>query len=268
MKPDKIAMKKLLLPALALIASLSAAQAQYFTNGNLAVVRIGGVNQSVTTTGGGNPVWIDQYTTNGTLANSFPIPSSGVNALILNGVSYGGYLSSTPDGTHLVIGGFNTSAPYTSNGVVQNVAYSYSTNVPRAVATIDGYGNYALPIVNSNIYNTYTITGAASDGSNFWTLGTGATSPGTSGLVYAGTALAGATNPVARAFLGEAEVSISITTRCMPAATPATDYSSPRCMAPAVIWFPTMCQALCRAPPPFTPICFRMERRRKQAQIL
>jgi hypothetical protein len=202
MKPDKIAIKKTLLPALALIASLSAAQAQYFTNGNLAVVRIGGVNQSVTTTGGGNPVWIDQYTTNGTLANSFPIPSSGANALILNGVSYGGYLSSTPDGTRLVIGGFNTSAPYTSNGLVENVAYSFSTNVPRAVATIDGYGNYALPIVNSNIYNTYTITGAASDGSNFWTLGTGATSPGTSGLVYVGTALAGATNPVAPGLFG------------------------------------------------------------------
>ncbi len=203
MKPaDKIAMKKLLLPTLALIASLSAAQAQYFTNGNLAVVRIGGANQSVTTTGGGNPVWIDQYTTSGTLANSLPIPSSGANALILNGVSYGGFLTSTPDGTHLVIGGFNTSAPYTSNGVVQNVAYSFSTNVPRVVATIDGYGNYSLPIVNSNIYNTYTITCAASDGSNFWTLGTGATSPGTSGLVYVGTALAGATNPVAPGLFG------------------------------------------------------------------
>jgi len=195
-------MKKLLLPTLALMASLSAAQAQFFANGNLAVVRIGGTNQSVTTTGGGNPVWIDQYTTNGTLANSLPIPSSGANALILNGVSYGGYLTLTPDGTHLVIGGFNTSAPYTSNGLVENVAYSFSTNVPRSVATIDGYGNYALPIVNSNIYNTYTITCAASDGSNFWTLGTGATSPGTSGLVYVGTALAGATNPVAPGLFG------------------------------------------------------------------
>jgi len=203
MKPaHKIATKKLLLPTLALMASLSAAQAQYFTNGNLAVVRIGGSNQSVTTTGGGNPVWIDQYTTSGTLAGSYAIPSTGADALILNGVSYGGYLTTTPDGTRLVIGGFNTSAPYTSNGIVENVAYSFSTNVPRAVATIDGYGNYTLPIVNSNIYNTYTITCAASDGSNFWTLGTGATSPGTSGLVYVGTAPSGATNPVAPGLFG------------------------------------------------------------------
>jgi len=42
MKAENIAKKRLLLPTLALMASLSAAQAQYFTNGNLAVVRVGG----------------------------------------------------------------------------------------------------------------------------------------------------------------------------------------------------------------------------------
>jgi hypothetical protein len=188
-------MKTTLFSVFALVACLFSAQAQYFTNGNLAVVRIGGPGESVTTSDNGNSVWIDQYTTSGTLVSSLAIPSNGPNALIMDGEPYDGLMTLTPDGTHLVIGGFNTSAPYISNGVPANFAFASSTNVPRAIATIDGYGNYALPIVNSNMFNTFTIAGAASDGSNFWAQGTGATAAAY-GVVYCGTATAPATNEV------------------------------------------------------------------------
>jgi hypothetical protein len=195
-------MKKIIISSLVSIACALSAQAQFFTNGNLAVVRIGGPNQSVTTSDSGNTVWIDQYTTSGTLVNSYAIPSTGPNALVLNGEPYEGYLTLTPDGTHLVMGGFNTSAPYMSNGAPANVAYSYSATVPRAIATLDAYGNYALPIANTGIFNTYTISGAVSDGSNFWAEGTGTSTPGLSGVVYCGTALAGATIEVAPGLFG------------------------------------------------------------------
>jgi hypothetical protein len=186
-------MKKTLFAAFA--ACVFSAQAQFFTNGNLAVVRIGGPGQSVTTTDSGNAVFIDQYTTNGVLVSSFPIPSNGPNALIMDGNAYDGYMTLTPDGSRLVIGGFNTSAPYMSNGVAANFALASSATVPRAIATVDGYGNYALPIANSNMFNTFTITGVASDGSNYWAQGNGATAAAY-GVVYCGTATAPATNEV------------------------------------------------------------------------
>jgi hypothetical protein len=188
-------MKITLFSMFALVACSFSAQAQYFTNGNLAVVRIGGPGESVTTSDSGNSIWIDQYTTSGTLVSSYAVPSTGPNALITDGEPYDGYLTLTPDGTHLVIGGFNTSAPYISNGVPTSINETSSTNVPRAIATIDGYGNYALPIVNSNMFNTYTMTGVASDGTNFWATGTGSTAAAY-GVVYAGTASDPATNEV------------------------------------------------------------------------
>ncbi len=193
-------MKKILIATLALVSCVLSTQAQYFTNGNLAVVRIGGPGQSVTTSDDGNSVSIDQYTTSGTLVSSLLIPSNGPNALVLNGSAYTGYMTLTPDGTRLVIGGFNTSTPYISNGLPANVGLTSSTNVPRAIATIDGYGNYALPIVNFMMFNTYTLTGVASDGSNFWATGTGATTNANGvnayGVVYCGTPAAPATNEV------------------------------------------------------------------------
>ncbi|HEX4121461.1 MAG TPA: immunoglobulin domain-containing protein [Verrucomicrobiae bacterium] len=202
-------MKKILLPVVTLAACVLSAQAQFFTNGNLAVLRIGGPGQSVTTSDNGNSVWIDQYSTNGTLVNSFLIPSNGPNALIMDGEPYDGLMSLTPDGTHLVIAGFNTATPYISNGIPANFAFTASTNVPRAIATVDGYGNYALPVVNSNMFNTYSITSAASDGSNFWATGTGSTG-GTSGLVYCGTATAPATNQLIGAAYSSGSRSLNI----------------------------------------------------------
>ena len=144
---------------------------------------------------------VDQYTTTGTLVNSYQVPSNGPNALILDGVAYVGIMTLTPDNTHLVIGGYHTSAPYISNGAPANFAFASSTNVPRAIATIDGYGNYALPIVNSNMFNTFAISGAASDGSNYWASGTGGTAAPW-GLIYCGTESSPATNEVVNNLYG------------------------------------------------------------------
>ena len=204
-----ITMNKKLIPVLALATCVFSAQAQYFTNGNLAVLRIGGPGESVTTTDSGNTVWVDQYSTNGTLVNSLSLPTNGTDAFILDGVAYVGLMTLTPDGRHLVVGGYNTSAPYISNSVPANFAFASSTNVPRAIATIDGYGNFALPIVNSNMFNTFAISGAVSDGSNYWADGTGGTAA-QYGLIYCGMATAPATNEVVTGLYGSGGRAINI----------------------------------------------------------
>ena len=82
------------------------------------------------------------------------------------------------------LGGYNTN--------IQTASWLgfTSTNVFRAVATIDGFGNYALPITNANIYSTFNLRGAASDGSNFWVSGSGGTGAsianGELGIIYVG----------------------------------------------------------------------------------
>jgi len=188
-------MKKFLLPVICLLTSLVTAQAQFFTNGNLAVVRISGNDQ---TTGDGAAVYIDQYTTNGTLVSSFAVPSSGNNALIMSGYAYEGFLTLTPDGTHLVFAGYNAAAPYASE-LVQTT----SAAVPRIAATLDGYGVYTVAITNMTNFSgssgtNAVITSATSDGTNFWMAGTGPTgnNGGLNQVAYVGTASQGATNQV------------------------------------------------------------------------
>jgi hypothetical protein len=188
-------MKRIILPTIGLLTSLLAAHGQYFTPGNLAVVRIGGVNQYDKTSGDGATVWIDQYTTTGTLVNSFAVPSSGSNALILSGEPYEGYLSLTPDQTKLVFAGYNTDVPYSSE-----LIFSEATNVPRAIATLDGYGNYDLAITDTNLFNGYTITSAVSDGSNYWAGGTGPNYVGS--VFYLGTSDAPTNNVVVQGAFG------------------------------------------------------------------
>ena len=187
------AMKRLLLPTLGLLTSLLTAQAQFFTNGNLAVVRLSGYD---TTSSTGAAVIIDQYTTNGTLVNSFGVPTSGPKSLILNGQGYEGLLNITPDGGRLVFAGYNTPLPY-----VSNIISSESILVPRVVATLDGYGVYSLVVTNTTNFNDSAISSAASDGTNFWMAGTGPSPsasipPGYNEVAYVGTAIGGATNLV------------------------------------------------------------------------
>ncbi len=186
MKLMKTAMKKFLLPTVALIASLSAAQAQYFTPGNLAVVQMGTAAQPAGSDG--EPVSIVQFTTAGVqVGTPLALPSTGANAFILDNSATEGFMSLSGNGEYLVLGGYNTNIQTSS------LAGFTATNVPRAVATIDGYGNFALPVTNTNIYSTYNIRGAVSDGINYWTTGSGpstssGTSPGNNGIDYLGTA--------------------------------------------------------------------------------
>jgi hypothetical protein len=159
-------MKKNLLSALALVACVLSAQAQYFTQGNLAVVRVGG---NVTTNG--NPVFIDQYTTGGSLVNSVDLPTTGPSAFVLDNSTGEGYVTLSQNGIYLVLGGYNAPVG-TGYGTEYGLNGTASAAVPRSIGTIDGYGNYVLQITNNLAFTAWAITSAVSDGTNnFWMAG-------------------------------------------------------------------------------------------------
>lgn len=141
-----------------------------FTAGNLAVLRIG--DGSETLASSGNSVFIDQFTTNGTLAGSIAIPDNATNALIVSGsASSEGALTRSSDGRLLVIGGYNLALTNSAS----SLANSSSTNVPRALGVVDALGNFALVGITTNQYSGNNMRSGATDGrGNYW--GAGATS--------------------------------------------------------------------------------------------
>jgi hypothetical protein len=171
-------MKKLVLPAIGLLASLLSAQAQpaqYFFPTNLVVV------QQVTTTLDGAAATIVQLETNGTtvgLPAGTNLPTGSVNPFCLGANPTEGFVTLSANTNFLVLGGYSVTPPLTGAPGLKS-----STVAPRAIATLDAYDIYALPISNVNAFSADTVRGAASDGlGNFWMSGSGG------GVAYMGTA--------------------------------------------------------------------------------
>ena len=160
--------------------------ASSFAAGNLAVLRIGDGAESLGSSG--NSVFIDQFTTNGTLAGSIAIPDNDTNALLVSGsASSEGALTRSPDGRLLVFGGYNIALTNTTN-VGSSLANASATTVPRAVGAVDVLGSFALVGVTTNQYSANNMRGGTSDGlGNYW--GAGASS----GTFYFGN---GSTNTI------------------------------------------------------------------------
>ena len=189
-------MKKYILPAIGLLASILTAQAQVFTNTNVLVLRISG---NVSSSGAGAAIFIDEFQTNAvatsynTPAYSFAVPTAGANSILNVGLAYAGLMTMTPSATNVVFAGYNVAlgASFAASTAGELVD-SYSYSVPRSIASLDAYGNFSVPIQNVTNFNTYTIIGAASDGTNYWMSGNGPPSEFIPGsypeVVYCGTA--------------------------------------------------------------------------------
>ena len=97
-------MKKTLICSLFAL-TIAGAHAQ-FSSGNLAVLRVGDGSTALVNTGHG--IFIDQFTTSGSLVDSISIPSTGGGALILSGTATAeGALSRSSDGQYLTFYGYN-----------------------------------------------------------------------------------------------------------------------------------------------------------------
>ena len=126
-----------------------------FTAGNIVVVRAG---DGVNALSGGQPVFLDEYTTNGTLVQSIPLPYtyySGNYPFSISGTARTeGGLSLTGDGRYLLAAGYgNTDA---------------DASLPGVVARVDSYGN-----VDTSTFPTNWISGnprqaVSPDGTNLW----------------------------------------------------------------------------------------------------
>jgi hypothetical protein len=147
-----------------------------FEPGNLIVLRVGNANTPPASSG--DPVYLDEYTTNGTFTNSVSIPDSGPTALIIGSATSEGAISRSANSNFIVMVGYNTDYPYTGS-----LANASSSAAPRGIATIDFNGNYTFITNTKTAFSGNNIRSGASDGSNnFWAVGA------TSGVVYMGTA--------------------------------------------------------------------------------
>ncbi len=156
--------------------SLSTVQAQ-FTAGDLVVLREGTGSSALTSAG--TAVFLDEYTTLGSLAYTVPIPSTGAGELVNSGTAASeGQLSLSANGQYLVLAGYEAAAGTTG------VAGSTSASTPRGIATVNSAGTYSLAATSSTAYSGNNIRGGTSDGAgNYW----GAGAAATGGTVYMGT---------------------------------------------------------------------------------
>lgn len=146
----------------------AAAQAPFFTPGNLAVLRLGDGSQALTSSG--NTLYIDQFTPAGALVNSVVVPDSGGSALLVSGAagSEGG-LARSVDRTLLAVAGYHANR----GSISGSLANQTGTAVPRGVATISAQGVFTLAQTSTTVYSGNNIRGAIADGTNnFWTAGT------------------------------------------------------------------------------------------------
>lgn len=132
--------------------------------GGLVVLRDG--SGAAALTSAGTALYLDQYTTSGTLVSSQAIPTNGPTALVESGSATSeGTLTRSPNGQYLVIAGYNT------NMGVASIASTTSNNVARAVATVDSSGNYILAATTTEFTGNNIRCGAIDGNGNVWAVG-------------------------------------------------------------------------------------------------
>lgn len=140
-------------------------RATAFTPGNIVVYRVGDGSTSEVNTG--NPVFLDEFTSDGTLVQSVALPTSASGAqkpLIANGVAPSeGYLTRSTDGRYLLVTGFGTTVGGTP------LATTYSATVPRVIGRVDSAGNIDTSTALTDWANRNNPRSVASmDGTAFW----------------------------------------------------------------------------------------------------
>lgn len=142
-----------------------------FTSGNILTLRVGEVGGTALTTNSA-PVFIDEYTTTGTLVQSVPMPfvNSGSNRkFTMSGTSTTeGFLNLSPDGQYLTFGGYDNIPG------VSGISSTTATGTNRIVARVTQNGTINTSTRISDGYDGNSIRSAATvDGSAFWTGGAG-----------------------------------------------------------------------------------------------
>jgi len=158
--------RKLLLSCLLAVAAHTGFSQTAFTAGSLSVLRIG--DASAALGAAATPVFIDEYSTSGTLIRSIALPTAVVGAdrrLTLSGNSSSeGLLSLSQDGKKLTLAGYDAAVGATS------VVASASSGTNRVVGVIDGAGNINTTTA-LDVYTGQLISSAVADGDKLWISG-------------------------------------------------------------------------------------------------
>jgi len=158
-------LKMFLLLSFFILSEMQSVMAQ-FTNGNLVVLRVGnGVDTLINL---GNQCYFHEYTSNGTLVNTIPIPVNGPDKFCLSGsASSEGQISRSPDGSLLCLAGYKISPPYSSS-----LANSTAADVNRIVVKVNHAGMISIAATTSTAFSANNIRSAVSDGNNnYWAAG-------------------------------------------------------------------------------------------------
>ena len=174
------------LPLTALVgaAAISGAWAQTaFNAGDLIVYRVG--DGSAALTSAATAVFLDEYSTNGTLIRSVAAPTAAGNSLTASGTATSeGELNVSSNGQYLALTGYNAIPGAQNSG--GSITGSTSTAVPRVVGVV-GNGSFDTSTsFTGATFSANNIRGAyTTDGTNIYAVGanTGVvnTTKGTSG---------------------------------------------------------------------------------------
>ncbi len=140
-----------------------------FTAGNVVIYRVGdGVNALANT---GNAVFLDEYTTAGTLVQSVALPTtvSGPNLPLVaaGNASSEGLMTRSVDGQYLILAGYGASLP---NATI--LTSSSSATIPRVIGVVS-----ASAVINTTTALTDAATGSnprgacSTDGNALWMSG-------------------------------------------------------------------------------------------------
>jgi hypothetical protein len=166
-------------------------QAQFsIVPGNLYVYQISDGTAPLTSSG--NSVFIDQFSTAGSLLNQVALPNSSAGAFIASGNSATeGSLALSPAGDSLTFMGYNT--PLGGTGALNGRT---AATANRDVATVSANGTFSLAATSVSFYGPSAGAGrgAVTDGNgNYWVVGVGgAAAPNGAGLDYYGNSSAAA----------------------------------------------------------------------------
>src|SRR5262245_11792695 len=152
-----------------LLAHPKSATAAAFTPGNLVIYRVGdGAGALVNT---GSPVFLDEYTTSGTLVQSIALPTTANGAnkqLIASGTaSSEGLLTRTADGQYLSMTGYGRDL-----GGAGSISGTTGATVPRIVGRVGASGTIDTSTALTDFASGNNPRSAASaDGTAFWVAG-------------------------------------------------------------------------------------------------
>ena len=151
--------------AFALFLSCHAILQAQFTEGNILILRAGDGVSSLSSASA--PVFIEEYTTSGTLVQTIALPTSGTNQVSLSGINPDGILFRTSDNKRVVFGGYDAPP------AVNSISTSSSVTAKRIVGSLNVTGNYTRAVTVNTSFSGVPIRSVCSEGSNFWGCSTG-----------------------------------------------------------------------------------------------